>query len=243
MIICEIGLNHMGNIKYANEYIEKIIKSNADGILFHIREKSFYEKNPKLLLTDKFYSDAIKKTKKNNLKFGITIADIDKIEFCEKIGVDFYKIFSRDILEKELIKKVLSTKKNIFVSTGLSNLKDIKKFVNLIKNHKKQFTLIHTQLDNNIEKVNLKAITLLKEKFKMNVGYGNHAKNIFIIFLSLALDPTDLIFYVKGSRYKKHIDDEHAIKLNELKTMIENIKELPKGLGEKRKYRSESKIK
>ncbi len=41
MIICEIGLNHMGNTKYANEYIDKIIKSKADGILFHIRENHF----------------------------------------------------------------------------------------------------------------------------------------------------------------------------------------------------------
>ena len=69
MIICEIGLNHMGDIKYANEYIDKIIKSNADGILFHIREKSFYETNPKLLLPDKFYINAIKKIKKHNIKF------------------------------------------------------------------------------------------------------------------------------------------------------------------------------
>ena len=44
MIICEIGLNHMGNTKYANEYIEKIIKTNADGILFHISEKNHFMK-------------------------------------------------------------------------------------------------------------------------------------------------------------------------------------------------------
>ncbi len=68
MIICEIGLNHMGDIKYANEYIDKIIKSKADGILFHIREKSFYETNPKLLLPDKFYINAINQIKLNFVK-------------------------------------------------------------------------------------------------------------------------------------------------------------------------------
>ena len=71
MIICEIGLNHMGNVKYANEYINKIIKSKPDGILFHIREKSYYKIHPKLLLPDKFYATAISKIKKNNIKFGI----------------------------------------------------------------------------------------------------------------------------------------------------------------------------
>ena len=61
MIICEIGLNHMGDIKYANEYIDKIIKSKAEGVLFHIREKSFYEINPKLFYQINFMFKLVKK--------------------------------------------------------------------------------------------------------------------------------------------------------------------------------------
>lgn len=233
MIICEIGLNHMGSIKYANEYIDKIIKSKADGILFHIREKSFYDTNPKLLLPDKFYVEAIKKVKKYNIKFGVTLADPDKVEFCEKLGVDFYKIFSRDILEEELIKKIVSTKKKIFVSTGLSNINEIKKFERIIEKKKKQITLVHTYLDKNISKVNLKAIPFLKDQFKMNVAYGNHAENSLVIYLSLAFQPSDILFYVKGMKYKHHIDDPHAIKLNELQDFVKNIKILPNALGRK----------
>ena len=233
----------MGNIKYANEYIDKIIKSKADGILFHIREKSFYDTNPKLLLPDKFYVEAIKKVKKHNIKFGVTLADPNKIEFCEKLGVDFYKIFSRDILDYEILTKIKSTKKRTFVSTGMSDVNEIKKFVNIIKNKIKYFTLIHTQLDNNIEKVNLKAILLLKEKFKMNVGYGNHASNIFTIYVSIAYEPSDILFYVKGSKHKKHIDEPHAIELENLKKVIENIKDLEKSIGRKIKIKMNANIK
>ncbi|MBT3407074.1 hypothetical protein HN415_00155 [Candidatus Woesearchaeota archaeon] len=243
MIICEIGLNHMGNIKYANEYIDKIIKSKADGILFHIREKSFYETNPKLLLPDKFYVQASKKIKKHNIKFGITLADPDKIEFCKKIGVDFYKIFSRDILDQKILSKIKSTKKRTFASTGMSNLNEIKKFVNIIKSEIKYFTLIHTQLDNNIKKVNLKAILLLKEKFKMNVGYGNHASNILTIYTSIAYEPSDILFYVKGGKYKKHIDESHAIELDNLKQFIKNIDDLKKSIGMKTKIKMNANIK
>ena len=233
----------MGNIKYANEYMDKIIKSKADGILFHIREKSFYDTNPKLLLPDKFYVEAIKKVKKHNIKFGVTLADPNKIEFCEKLGVDFYKIFSRDILDYEILTKIKSTKKRTFVSTGMSDVNEIKKFVNIIKNKIKYFTLIHTQLDNNIEKVNLKAILLLKEKFKMNVGYGNHASNIFTIYVSIAYEPSDILFYVKGSKHKKHIDEPHAIELENLKKVIENIKDLEKSIGRKIKIKMNANIK
>jgi sialic acid synthase SpsE len=232
----------MGNIKYANEYIDKIIKSKADGILFHIREKSFYDSNPKLILPDKFYVEASKKIKKHNIKFGITLADPDKIEFCKKIDVDFYKIFSRDILDKKIINKIKTTKKKTYVSTGMSNLTEIKKFVKLI-NSNKQFTLVHTQLDNDIEKVNLKAIQLLKEKFKMNIGYGNHAKNIFSVFVSIAYQPSDYLFYVKGNKIKKHPDEPHAIALKDLKDFIKNIKDLEKAIGNKTKIKMSANIK
>lgn len=243
MIICEIGLNHMGNEEYAMDYVRKIIDAKADGILFHIREKSFYKKHPELELSDNFYVLISKLLKRKKIKFGITIADPEKIRFCEKINVDFYKIFSRDILDSKIIKKIKLTKKQTFVSTGMSNLDEIKKFVNLIKNNKKQFTLIHTQLDNDIEKVNLKAILLLKEKLKMNVGYGNHASNIFTIYVSVAFEPSDLLFYVKGNKFRKHVDEPHAIQLNNLKEFIKNLRELAKTIGNKTKIKMKTNIK
>jgi sialic acid synthase SpsE len=194
------------------------------------------------LLPDIFYVQASKKIKKHKIKFGITLANPDKIKFCKEIDVDFYKIFSRDILDKEIIDKIRSTKKKTYVSTGMSNLNEIKKFIKLI-NSNKQFTLIHTQLDNDIEKVNLKAILLLKEKFKMNIGYGNHAKNIFSTFVSIAYQPSDYLFYVKGNKIKKHPDEPHAVSLNNLKDFIKNIKDLEKSVGNKTKIKMNANIK
>ena len=124
----------------------------------------------------------------------------------------------------------------------MSNLMEIKKFTKLV-NSNKQFTLVHTQLDNDIEKVNLKAILLLKEKFKMNVGYGNHAENIFSIFVSIAYQPSDYLFYVKGNKVKKHPDEPHAVSLYDLKDFIKNIKDLEKSVGNKTKIKMNANIK
>jgi hypothetical protein len=66
MKICEIGLNHM------SESINKILHLNVDGLIFHLREKSFYQYNfgSKFLLTNDFYYKISKKLK-NKIKFGI----------------------------------------------------------------------------------------------------------------------------------------------------------------------------
>ncbi len=244
MIICEIGLNHMGDINYAEDYVKKIIKAKADGVIFHIREKEFYDKQKNCVfkLNEEFYFKISKKLKKEKIKLGIAIADPEKISLCEEFKSDFYKIFSRDLLDKKIIDVVRNTKKPIFASTGMSNIKEINKFVNYINKNKK-FTLIHTQLNHNIENVNLRAIPFLKEKFGMNVGFGNHSDNHNVLYLSLAYKPDDILFYVKGSKMKKHVDEPHAIELEKLEEIIKNLKILPKSLGKKEKIKMKNSIK
>jgi len=64
----------------------------------------FYDtkENSKLLLPEEFYFNACRKLHRHKIKFGVTLADPAKIDFCESIGVDFYKIFSRDINDDEI---------------------------------------------------------------------------------------------------------------------------------------------
>lgn len=226
----------MGDTEYANKYLKSIIRSKADGVIFHIREKSFYQnkKTSKFELPDEFYFQASKKLKKNRIQLGIALADPEKLDLCERFKADFYKIFSRDVLKQDLVNLVHDTRKKVFVSTGMSDLSEIKKFMDGIKKNKKQITLIHTQLNNNLSFANLKAIPILKNKFHVNIAYGNHTKNINILYTVLAFEPTDVLFYVKGNKAKKHIDETHAVPLDDLSEIIYNLRELPNSLGKKK---------
>jgi len=233
VIICEVGLNHCGDVEYATQYLDEIIKCNSDAILFHMREKSFYEDevNNMNILPDLFYIDSVSKAHFNNIKFGITISDVDKIQFCEKICVDFYKILSQDIHNFVLIKQLLLTKKPLFISTGLSDISEINTLVNFIKDAEERVTLIHTQLRSDLKFVNLKAIPMLYEKFHLKVAFGNHSENPNVLILSLAYEPSDIFFYVKGSKVKKHQDEINAVNLNQLYTLISELKKLPLSIG------------
>ena len=44
MLVCEIGLNHLGDEKYASEYVSTILTTDIDAITFQIREPEFYVK-------------------------------------------------------------------------------------------------------------------------------------------------------------------------------------------------------
>jgi len=239
MIIAEVGKNHHGSEDYADEYLKKSFEAGVDAILYHIREKEFYQKsgNEGKRLPDSFYNYAIKFSKKKKKKFGITIADVDKIDFLEEIGVDFYKVLSQDIKNKNLIKKIVKTKKRVYISTGLSNFSEISKVLDFVKPDLKNIALIHTTLRPDVEYANLNAITKLVRRFHLPVAYGNHCKNPLVLFTAISYQPSDIFFYVKGSRFKNHQDDLHAINLKNLPWYVKNLNELKYSLGSGKKLK------
>ena len=237
-IICEIGHNHNGSLIYAKKYVEDLISIKPDAITFQFREPDRYKgANYKLQLNDLFYERSIQKIQENGIDVGIAIADLKKIPFFEELNVKFYKVLSMDIENYALIEKLISTKKIVYVSTGMSNYDQIQKFVDFIGHQKNRFRLIHTQLTYEIKEINLKAINILKDKFGLPVAYGSHSNNKNIIYASTVLEPHAIFFYVKGKRIKKHLDEDHAINLLDCTSLIKNILDIniALGSGEKRK--------
>ena len=76
MIICEIGLNHLGDEQYANNYVSNILSNNVDAITIQVRESDFYVNDYKnFILSDDFYYKLIKKVKNSKVKIGIALSE------------------------------------------------------------------------------------------------------------------------------------------------------------------------
>lgn len=244
MIVCEIGLNHCGDEKYCDQYIDTLVKCDIDAITFQVREKEYYEREEKkhLALSNNYYEKAIKKIRENNLKVGIAIAEKNQVEYFNGLEVDFFKVISKDIMNYPLLDELIKTGKPIFIATGLSDISEIKKAVDYVKNHENKLILIHTSLTHDIEKVNLKAINMLRSEFDVPVAFGSHSKNHNILYMVLGFEPSDIFFYVKGPNPKPHGDEEHAIELEKCSETVANLRELKKALGKDIKLRMDNKI-
>jgi len=231
-IICEIGVNHLGDPGYADEYIDTLLAMGPDGVTFQMPEKAWYQRHPNWpRLDDKYYETAATKTRAAKIKFGIALADLDEINFFEELGVDFYKILSKDIGNKELMAEVLMAGRPVFVSTGMSDMEGVATFVEKIGKFKDQITLIHTQLTHNLDDANLKAIGIMKQRFGLPVAFGYHSLNPNVLYVALGLEPSHLFFYVRGSRKERHGDEGHAISLSECGNIISNLRKLSLTLG------------
>lgn len=244
MIIAEIGMNHLGSFFSAEIMLMDLFKTEIDGITFQVREKEYYSKKPKYKLKDKDYIKLSKQIKNSGKKFGIALADFDKIDFFESIEVDFYKVIRNDMTNLKLMDKLLSLNKKIIVSTGLSSDYDIKTFMDKYKNNK-NIVLNHTQLSYKVNDCNLSAIPTLKEKYNCDVSYGNHCDNLNTLYMSLCYSPSDILFYVKNENTHwpvEYPDDKHAIGLDKVKDVTKNLKILSGAIGKGVKEKMINKI-
>ncbi len=236
MIIAEIGLNHQGDTSYSLDYCKKLVNTNVDAVTYQIREKEFYQKDDykKLELTLEHYQEVGEYLHRHDKLFGVALSDHDLVEEMEKIGVDFYKVLSWDIESHDYINRLCSFEKPVFVSTGTSSVKQLDSLHSQCPNL--LVKLIHTQLEFEIENVNLKAINFLKDRYPFDVAFGNHCEDIEVLYTSIAFKPSDIFFYVKSDWKEEHIDEKHSVKLSEVGKLVNDLKKLPKSLGVAEKF-------
>ena len=175
MFIAEIGLNHKGSEKKALKMLEELMTTDIDAVTLQILPPEFYQITKEWggVLTQDFYKNMIDFVHKNNKLIGFAIKDKEMVSCLNLAGADFWKILSGSILDNALLQQLQKTKKPMFVSTGLSDEREIIKASKKLKNA----TLIHTQLSHNLEDSNLKAIERLRKVTSKKIDFGLHCAN------------------------------------------------------------------
>jgi sialic acid synthase SpsE len=240
MLIAEIGLNHKGSEERALKMLEDLVATDIDAITFQIQDSLFYEKNKEWggALSNNFYKDTIDFVHKKNKLIGFAIKDKSTIAFFNSAGADFWKSLSISISDDNLLNELQKTNKPIFVSTGISDDSEIIKAGKKLKNIK----FVHTQLSHGAEDANLKAIAHLRALTNKEIAFGLHCSDLNVLNLSVAYEPSDILFYVKDNSQEKFPDDEHAIIIENVDNIIKELKKLEKSLGNGIKEKMEIKL-
>lgn len=71
----------------------------------------------------------------------------------------------------------------------------------------------------------------MREAYGIPVAFGNHCDILEVIYVAVAMDPSDLFIYVKGNRFVEHPDDKHALPLSEVGACVGKLKSLSLSLG------------
>lgn len=267
-IIAEAGVNHNGNYKLAEQLIDAAVESGADCIKFqtfvpnrlvskYVEKADYQKENTKVNETQLQMLEKLALKKEEFVKlscyaslkgidFCSTAFDEESIQFVHKLKCKFWKIPSGEITNFPYLMKVSSFNEPIILSTGMSNLKEIKDAVNIIKQYSvAPLILLHcnTEYPTPFTEVNLMAMKQLEKEFQCPVGYSDHTNGIEIPIAAVALGASVIEKHFTLDRNMSGPDHQASLEPFELYKMISSIRnvELAMGNGEKILQKSEQK--
>ena len=256
-IIAEIGSNHDGKLEQAKKLIDIAKEAGADAVKFQVfkAEKLYSKKTPamtylkkdKLLKNKETVWDLIKRIEmprrwikilaeycqKKKIIFLATPFDLKAVDELEKF-VPAYKIGSFEITHLPLLEYVAKKKKTIILSTGMADLSDIELALETIyKQKNKDIILLHCAIDypSKYENLNLRAMQTMQQAFQLPVGFSDHTSDITADIVAVALGASVIEKHFTISRKLKGPDHPFALEPDELKNMVEQIRNTEKSLG------------
>jgi|SaaInlStandDraft_2_1057019.scaffolds.fasta_scaffold41035_2 N,N'-diacetyllegionaminate synthase len=265
-IIAEIGINHNGKLETAKKLIDVAKQSGSDCVKFQtfVAEEEISKNAPLAEYQKGEFSNQLEMVKKleltkeefknlknyaENLKIEFLSTPFDElsVDVLEEINVVGYKISSGDLNNIKLLKKIALTKKPIILSTGMANIDEIQEATQLLKNQGADYSLLHcvSSYPTKIEDCNLLAISSLKEKFGVLVGFSDHTIGNEAALLAVALGAKIIEKHITLDKTMSGPDHSMSMNPNEFQKFVSDIRkaEISLGNGIKRCLPCEEEIK
>ena len=266
--IAEAGVNHEGSLKEAKKLIQAAKAGGADAIKFQTykankiasKNSPYYWNLKKEITRSQFelfskydafnesdYRALYKYCRKKKIEFMSTPFDVDAVHFLNPF-LNVFKISSSDITNFPLIEAICKKKKPIILSTGASNLKEIKEALKLITKSVKKVLLMHCILNYPTENknANLNMIQSLKKEFPdCIIGYSDHtlpSKDMQNLTTSYLLGAKIIEKHFTLSKKKQGNDHYHSLNKNDLIFFNKKIKSIHETLGSNKKDYLKSEI-
>ena len=233
-IIAEIGSVHDGNLKLALKLVKKAADCGADIIKFqmHIPEHEtlINAPSPSYFKRTSFNLNEWKKIKNYCQKLGKEFLcspfSIEAIDLLEKLKVKYYKVPSGELTNLPLLEKLKKTKKIIFLSTGMSNFREISRAVKIF-NKKKIILMQCSSIYPCPDKfVGLNVIDEFKKKFKCKVGFSDHTLSSAASYAAAAMGSELIEKHFTLSKKMYGSDAKHSMEPNEFKIFCSTLKQI-----------------
>ncbi|HUU40193.1 MAG TPA: N-acetylneuraminate synthase family protein, partial [Desulfatiglandales bacterium] len=256
-VIAEIGINHNGQVNLARELIDVAAEAKVDAVKFQKRhlpsiycedvlvntlkyEQNFQYMIP-ILREVELSEEEISYLKgyclEKGLEFLCTPFDLTSVDFLDSLGVNAFKIASSDLSNPDLLEYVAAKGKPILLSTGMSYWEEIEKAVQLLKQMKTAFALLHCRSVYPVwpREVNLRMINRLG-RFGCPVGYSGHDIGIVIPLVAASLGACIIEKHITLDKKMRGPDHKISLEPYELKRLVRDIRVADQAMGRQRRF-------
>jgi N,N'-diacetyllegionaminate synthase len=256
-IIAEAGVNHNGSIEIAIGLIEEAHAAGADAVKFQSftaerlvsrsAEKAQYqiqntgdagtqfEMLKQLELSEDDHRTLLALCRDNDIRFLSSPFDEASADLLEQLGVAAFKIPSGELTNHGLLRHVAAKNKRVILSTGMSTLAEVAEAVDVVVGTgNRRLSLLHcvTEYPAPFAEVNLKAMLTLADAFGFPVGYSDHTLGSEIAIAAVAIGARIIEKHFTLSRDMAGPDHRASLEPQELKAMVDAIRNVEQALGD-----------
>ena len=251
-IIAEIGINHNGDLRIARRLIDGAVEAGCDMVKFQKRTiETVYTKEeldrPRespwgttnrqqklgLEFGEREYDEIDRYCKQKNIEWTASAWDVQSQKFLRKYNLNYNKVASAMLTNRDLLSEIASEGKHTFISTGMSTIEQISKAVDIFKKFNCSFELMHcnSSYPMNVHDANLRVIETLRNRFGCNVGWSGHETGLIVSCIAVALGATSVERHITLDRSMYGSDQSASVELEGLRRLVRYIRATELSLG------------
>ncbi|CEG12897.1 conserved hypothetical protein [groundwater metagenome] len=263
-IIAEVGVNHNGDINLAKKLIDAAKDADCDAVKFQTfkaenvvtenAERAGYQ--VKNIGGDETQRDMLKKYElrydnfielkkycdEKGIIFLSTPHSEDAIDFLENL-VPAYKFGSGDLTNIPALEYAAKKRKPMIIGTGMATMDEVKEALNAIyAQGNEEVVMLHctTNYPCALEEVNLRAMQTMQKQLNCLVGYSDHTNGIIVPVMAVAMGACVIEKHFTHDKNLSGPDHKASLEPDELKEMVNAIRDAEKALGSGIKAPAES---
>ena len=263
-IVAEIGINHNGEFEIAKQLIDAAKVARCDAVKFQKRtpEKCIPPEQPNVVRETPWglityldyrqrvefgreeYQDIDRYCREHRMVWFASVWDEESVDFMEKFEPPCYKIPSAALTDHALLRYTRTTRRPIVLSTGMSNMDQIRAAVDVLGEENLLITHATSTYPCKTEELNLRMIETLRQEFACPIGYSGHEVGLQVTYAAVTLGACYIERHITLDRTMWGSDHAASVEPGGFMRMVRDIRVIEKATGDgvKRVYDSEMPI-
>ena len=262
-IIAEAGLNHNGSFEIAKQLIDVAHDAGVDAVKFQKRTVSklatqdildaqdnrfpefgntYREIREHLEFNLEQYIDLKHYSESKGIDFMVTAFDENAVDFLLKVGVENFKLASHSLTNYDLLKYLAKHKKPTTLSTGMAELEEIDRAVEIFTSCNAPLSLMHcvSAYPTPLDECNIKMMNNLKQRYGLTTGYSGHEIGYLPSVVAVAMGAQLIERHYTLDKSMTGFDHKISLDSDELASMVKDIRLVNQMQGTGEKYVSET---
>jgi len=254
-VIAEIGINHNGDVKQAIKLIDAAVDAGADCVKFQKRtplmslppelwdkerdtpwgiRMTYREYRERIELGPRDYQAITAHCAAKGVVFSASPWDKNAMDTLCSLGAGFIKVASATVTNLELMSHIAAAGLPVVMSTGMSDLGDVKRAVSIFRGQVPQMGLLActSKYPAPVDQLHLSRMYSLRQEFPdAIIGYSGHETGLWTTLCAVAMGAKIVERHITLDRSMAGSDHAASVEPAGFKLLVREIRNFEKAYG------------